>query len=65
MAKIKLHGRTKYPFKWLNKVGDKFKVTEPKNTVNAAYHAYKKKSPGFEVSIEEFENGLICVTRTK
>lgn len=65
MAKLKLHGRTKYPFKWLFNVGDKFKVTAPKNTVNAAYHVYKKKYPGFEASIDEFENGTILVTRNK
>ena len=62
MAKLKLREGTKYPFKHLEKVGQKFTVEAKKKNVNAAYAMYKAKN-NIACSIVEFEGGSVTVTR--
>lgn len=63
MAKQKLREGTKYPFKWLQKVGDKFTVTDAKKkNVNAAYAMYKARN-NIACNIVEYTDGSIIVTR--
>ena len=62
MAKLKLRKGTKYPFKHLEKTGDKFTVTAEKANVSAAYAMYKKKND-ITCSFAEYENGTVVVTR--
>jgi len=62
MPKLKLREGTKYPFKHLEKVGDKFTVIAVKKNVNAAYAMYKSKN-NIACTITEYENGSIIVTR--
>jgi hypothetical protein len=62
MVKVKLHGRTKYPFKHLE-VGDKFETNEPKNNVMTSYRIYRSKNI-ITCTFTQFENGKIIVLRT-
>ena len=63
MAKLKLRQGTKYPFKHLEKIGDKFTLSNAvKKNVNAAYAMYKSKN-NIACTINEYENGSIVVTR--
>ncbi len=63
MAKLKLREGTKYPFKHLEKVGDKFTVTDAKKkNVNSAYTMYKAKN-NIACEILEYEDGSITVKR--
>lgn len=63
MAKLKLRQGTKYPFKHLINIGDKFTVKKAiKKNVNSAYAMYKAKN-NIACIITEYENGDIIVTR--
>jgi hypothetical protein len=64
MAKLKLRGGTKYPFKHLDKVGAKFTLTDAtKKNVTSSYIMYKAKN-NISCDIVEYEDGKIVVTRT-
>jgi len=63
MAKLKLREGTKYPFKHLTKVGDKFTVKDAvKKNISASYAMYKSKN-NIACSFAEYEDGTIIVTR--
>ena len=63
IIKQKLHGKTKYPFKHLLNVGDKFITDKPKNNVMTSYRVYKDKL-NITCSFVAYEDGTIIVTRT-
>lgn len=63
MAKLKLRKGTLYPFKHLEKPGDKFSVTAEKKNVTASYIMYKAKN-NITCNIVEYDNGTVIVTRT-
>jgi hypothetical protein len=64
MAKLKLRKGTKYPFKHLEKVGQRILMDGPIKNIRASLAMYKKNNPLFEVVITQYEDGSITVTRT-
>jgi len=65
MAKLKLRKGTKYPFKHLEKIGQKISISghNVKN-IRASLAMYKKSNPLFDVIITQYDDGTIVVTRT-
>lgn len=63
MAKLKLREGTKYPFKHLEKIGQKFSVPGKKKNITASLAMYKKNNPLFDAVITEYDDGTIVVTR--
>lgn len=63
MAKLKTRKGTKYPFKQLEKVGDKFTIKNAiKKNLSASYAMYKAKN-NIACSFAEYDNQTIVVTR--
>ena len=64
MAKLKLREGTKYPFKHLEKVGQKILLDGKIKNIRASLAMYKKANPMFDVIITQFDDGTITATRT-
>jgi len=64
MAKLKLRDGTKYPFKHLEKVGQKIAMDGKVKNIRASLAMYKKTNPLFDVVITQYDDGTIIVTRT-
>lgn len=62
MAKLKLRKGTKYPFKHLVNVGDRFTVTAEKKNVDASYSMFKANN-NIACNIVAYDNGTVLVTR--
>lgn len=64
MAKLKLREGTKYPFKHLEKVGQKISMDGKIKNIRASLAMYQKNNPLFDVIITQYDDGTIVVTRT-
>lgn len=63
MAKLKLREGTKYPFKHLEKIGQKILMDGKVKNIRASLAMYKKNNPLFDVTITQYDDGSIVVTR--
>jgi len=63
MAKLKLREGTKYPFKHLEKIGQKIAMEGAIKNIRASLAMYKKNNPLFDVIITQYEDGTNVVTR--
>jgi len=64
MAKLKLREGTKYPFKHLERVGQKMLLEGKIKNIRASLAMYQKSNPLFDVQITQYEDGSIVATRT-